>query len=37
VSLATVVTIVTGALVYHIRLRTRERAESTVDTTVETY
>jgi basic amino acid/polyamine antiporter, APA family len=32
VSLATVVTIVTGALVYHIRLRTRERAGSTVET-----
>jgi APA family basic amino acid/polyamine antiporter len=32
VSLATVVTIVTGALVYHIRLRTRERAGSAVET-----
>jgi len=32
VSLATVVTIVTGALVYHIRLRTRDRAGSTVET-----
>jgi APA family basic amino acid/polyamine antiporter len=32
VSLATVVTIVTGALVYHLRLRTRERAASTVET-----
>jgi APA family basic amino acid/polyamine antiporter len=32
VSLATVVTIVTGALVYRIRLRTRERAGSTVET-----
>jgi APA family basic amino acid/polyamine antiporter len=32
VSLATVVTIVTGALVYHIRLRSRERAGSTVET-----
>jgi basic amino acid/polyamine antiporter, APA family len=32
VSLATVVTIVTGALVYHIRLRARERSGSTVET-----
>jgi len=32
VSLATVVTIVTGALVYHIRLRSHDRAGSTVET-----
>src|SRR5579862_316115 len=32
VSLATVVTVATGALVYHIRLRSRERAGSTVET-----
>ena len=32
VSLATVVTVATGALVYHVRLRSRERAGSTVET-----
>ena len=32
VSLATVVTVVSGALVYHIRLRSRERAGSAVET-----
>jgi APA family basic amino acid/polyamine antiporter len=32
VSLATVITIVTGALVYHIRLRSRERTGTTVET-----